>query len=151
MRETYGDLWKYLERKKFVILIPTNGYVKKDRTGVMGAGVAFQAMERFPELPKLLGKSIKCRGNVVSTLLYDPNLIMSFPVKHAWYEKADKKLIKQSVVQLMVLAKKYPERRFILPRPGCGNGKLKYEDIRPLLKVLPDNVFVITNEKATIS
>jgi len=151
MRETNGNMWSYLDRKKFVLFIPTNGFIKKDGTGVMGAGVAFQAAEQFPELPRLLGMSLQKRNNVVSLLLDKPNLIYSFPVKHAWYEKADKKLIKASVVQLLALARKHPERRFILPRPGCGNGKLKYEGIRPLLEVLPDNVFVITNEHNRIS
>lgn len=141
MKEITGDMWVYLERKKFFILVTTNGYVKKNGECVMGRGNALEAAEKFPELPLLLGKSIKQRGNVVSLLT---NQIMSFPVKNVWWEKADKKLIKQSVQQLETIAEKHPDWRFVLPRPGCGNGKVRYEDIRPLLKVLPDNVYVIT-------
>lgn len=143
MREVNGDMWKYLERRNFVLFIPTNGSRRKDGCGVMGRGVALQAAEMFPDLPKTLGNSIKGRGNCVSFLMDQPNHIYSFPVKHKWFEKADKKLIKQSVVQLLALAQKHPDKRYVLPRPGCGNGKLKYEDVRPLLKILPDNVMVI--------
>jgi len=141
MREVVGDMWVYEGRKNFFLLITTNGYVKKDGTGVMGRGCALEAAERYPDLPRYLGLSIKRRGNVVSLL--QPGLY-SFPVKHKWDEAADIKLIKQSVVKLKEMAEKHPERRYVLPRPGCGNGRLRYEDVRPLLKTLPDNVLVIT-------
>jgi len=31
-----------------------------------------------------------------------------------------------------------------LPRPGCGNGHRTWEEVKPLLDGLPDNVWVIT-------
>lgn len=143
MREVVGDMWNYLGRKGFVICITTNGYIKNDGTGVMGAGCARQAVDRFPELPYLLGKSIKTRGNVVSRLTND---IISFPVKHNWFDKASLTLIKQSVKELDKRARAKPQLKFILPRPGCGNGKRKWDSIKPLVESLPDNVFVITKE-----
>ena len=144
MKEIKGDLFCYVDRKGFDILITTNGFIKKDGTGVMGAGVARQAADLFPELPRLLGQSLKDRKNVVSRLL--PHLL-SFPVKHNWYEDADKKLIKQSVKQLYELAKRYPNKKFVLPRPGCGSGNLRWTSVRKLLVDLPDNVWVINNEE----
>jgi len=144
MREVTGEMWNYYGREGFKICITTNGFVKNDGTGVMGAGCAREAAERFPDLPYLLGQSLTLRGNVVSLLTPD---IISFPVKHNWYEKADLKLIKKSVDELKKRALARPKLKFILPRPGCGNGHLKYEKVKPLLIDLPDNVFVITKEK----
>lgn len=32
----------------------------------------------------------------------------------------------------------------VLPRPGCGNGRLTWEQVKPVIKFLPDNVWVIS-------
>lgn len=143
MKEVKGDMWSYLGRKKFVILVTTNGYIKKNGEGVMGAGCAAQAAEQFPDLPRLLGKSLKARGNVLSKLMPD---IWSFPVKHDWFDKADLKLIRKSVKALQAYAEKMVDVKFILPRPGCGNGQRKWSEVKKLVKDLPDNVFVISKE-----
>jgi hypothetical protein len=132
-----------LNRKGFVICITTNKYIKNDGTAVMGAGCSKEAADQFPDLPYLLGQSIKTRGNVVSSLRKD---ILSFPVKYNWFEKGNPSLIKKSVAELKKRAEERPKLKFILPRPGCGNGKLKYKQIRHLLECLPDNVFVICKD-----
>lgn len=143
MREIYGDLWAYEGRKGFKICVTTNGFVKKDGTGVCGAGVAQQASGRYPEFPRLLGQSLQTRGNVVSLILPQ---ILSFPVKHNWYEDADIPLIAKSAKELAERARKKPDIRFILPRPGCGNGHLPWLLVRKtLMKYLADldNVWII--------
>jgi len=146
MKEIKGDLFAYDGRKGFNILITTNGFIKNDGTAVMGRGNALQAKELHPELPTLLGKSLKVRKNNVSRLL--PHLL-SFPVKHNWFDKADRDLIKRSAKQLCELAISHPKEKFILPRPGCGNGQLKWRHVKLLLEKvkLPDNVWIITNEE----
>lgn len=141
MREVIGDMWKYEGRKNFVLFVTTNGSIKKNGEGVMGRGCALEASQKYPELPRLLGFSLKRRGNVVSLLM---PALYSFPVKHKWHETADLKLIKESTKRVMELAMKHPERRYILPRPGCDNGKLRWEDVKPIVKKLPDNVLVVS-------
>jgi len=143
MKEVYGDLWAYEDRKGFYILITTNGFIKNNGEGVMGAGVARQAAEKYPELPRLLGQSLIRRGNVVSRLT---DQIFSFPVKHEWFRDADLKLIKKSVAELNRRASGNPKRKYVLPRPGCGSGNLTWTKVRPLMEGLPDNVFVIERE-----
>lgn len=140
MKEVKGDIWSYDQRKGFIILITTNGFLKKDGTGVMGAGVAKQAAERYPELPRLLGESLKCRGNVVSLLL---GHIASFPVKRVWMEDADLKLIRKSTKRLKMIAELNPNKKFVTVKAGCGNGNLRWEKVKPIMEQLPDNVFVI--------
>lgn len=148
MIEVSGNLWTYLHEKPIIRCITTNGMVKRDGTCVMGRGCAKEAAKVYPELPKLLGSSIKIHGNVVRFFphLGSGDAIIVFPVKHRWMEPADLTLIRDSAETLNRLALKWNKNVFLLPRPGCGNGRLKWEDVKPLLEFLPDNVLVITKE-----
>jgi hypothetical protein len=140
MREVTGDIWVYDGRKDFILLVTTNGSIRKDGCGVMGRGVALEAAQRYPDLPRLLGFSLKCRGNVVS--LIQPGLY-AFPVKHKWREAADLTLIKESTKRLEKIAREHPNKRYVLPRPGCGNGNLDWDKVKKIVEILPDNVLVI--------
>ena len=139
MKEVKGDLWTYVPAESVVRCITTNGFVKKSGEAVMGAGCAKEAAKLFPELPDKLGWFIKQRGNNVHMLgefdtMTERMRLASFPVKHNWWEKADLALIEQSCQELLALAAMYPhDTVFVIPRPGCGNGKLRWEDVRPVL------------------
>jgi hypothetical protein len=141
MREILGDLWDY--GLPAIVLITTNGTVKKPSGEcVMGRGCALEAKMRFPGIARRLGQQIKDHGNRVHVL--EPGKIWSFPVKHNWWDTADLALIAQSAQELAAEAVTRDTVRFILPRPGCGNGKLGWWQVRPVPeKLLPDNVFVI--------
>lgn len=76
--------------------------------------------------------------------IFESLKLFTFPVKHVWYEEADPELIRISVGYLKLFALDRPNEVFLLPRPGCGNGKLQWSDVRPLLLDLPDNVQVVT-------
>jgi len=145
MKECRGDMFAYLGRMKFVLFITTNGFIKNDGTAVMGRGNAAQAVRIFRDdqeinLPDLLGRSLKIRGNVVSHLT---GQLYSFPVKEHWADIASIRLIKKSIERLKEIIKQDSNRCYILPRPGCGNGQLKWSKVKPLLEDLPDNVWVI--------
>lgn len=144
MKEVHGDVWSYLGRKGFIICVPTNESVKENGEAVMGKGVAKQAVVEFPELPRLLASSLKAKGNVVSRLT---DQLYSFPTKHNWYDHGDKKLIKESVQTLLKLATENPHIKYVLPRPGCGSGSMKWSTIQPIVSILPENVFVINKER----
>src|SRR5258708_33340540 len=101
MKEIKGELWDYHEDFHSVICITTNGFVKKNGEAVMGKGCAAEAKTRYPELPKILGTHIRENGNIP---LYLPvHLILTFPVKHNWWEEADLELIKDSVRSLFTI------------------------------------------------
>ena len=150
MKEITGNLWDYYGESLHTICITTNGTIKKNGEAVMGRGCALEANNKVPGLARQLGHSIDKGGNKVHWLRWDEGqnpILLSFPVKHNWWEKADLILIKRSAADLSYLASGEEARTFILPRPGCGNGKLNWKDVKPLIEFMPDNVHVISYAK----
>jgi hypothetical protein len=147
MREEFGDIWEMGKRPNSVVCITTNGYVNARGECVMGRGVALQAKKRYPGLAKELGDKIRVWGNHCHDLR--DGALLSFPTKHIWFRPSSLELIKQSAEELRMLARTEvgKDRTFYLPRPGCSNGGLRWEDVKPVLESvgLPDNVVVVTN------
>ena len=141
MKESFADLWEF----DGIIAITTNGFVKRDRTCVMGRGCARQAAVRFPQLPCKLASRISAEGNHV---FYFPEYrLLTFPVKHNWWEAADLGLIERSARELLKLVEVEKINEAIyLPRPGCGNGRLKWEDVKKFLSPIlnSDQFHIVT-------
>ena len=153
MREEFGDIWEMGQRPNSVVCITTNGYVNARGECVMGRGVALQAKKRYPGLAKLVGQAIRDRGNHVRrfNLTVDgptDTYIVVFPTKHVWFRPSDLELIRQSAEDLKVMANEKFVATFYLPRPGCQNGGLRWENVKPVLESvgLPDNVVVVTDD-----
>ncbi len=154
MKEVTGNLWTY---PADVRVITTNGTVKKNGECVMGRGCALEAKKKW-DIAGVLGNAIKEYGNVVVNLssLYNANRkwpesfqLYTFPVKHAWYQKADIELIKSSAEELVDLISDASgddqDLKVVLPRPGCGNGGLDWNEVKPILEPIFDDRFhVIT-------
>lgn len=60
--------------------------------------------------------------------------------KHNWYEKADPALIVKSAKKISAMPALL-NRVVVMPRPGCGNGSLKWTDVRDLLAPILDHRF----------
>lgn len=169
MIEEKRDLWSYVGDAT-IICITTNGIVKTNGEGVMGRGCAKEAADRFPRVPWLLGQSLVTRGNVPwklghiwnasgltpfwpsDVLGFDINQITNipgselwtFPVKWHWQHPADTRLIVQSAKLLVYeLDRLKREDLVVIPRPGCGNGKLSWEQVQPLLSPILDDRFIL--------
>ena len=141
MQETKGDLWA-LHRRGSWVAVPTNGIVKSNGEAVMGRGVALQARFLYRELPTQLGAYLKCYGNRV--FVFSGWRIMTFPTKDDWKEPAKLPLIVQSAEQLMAAIRARKIRRIYLPRPGCGNGQLTWEQVQPAIApILDDRVIIL--------
>jgi hypothetical protein len=110
----------------------------------MGRGCALEAKTRYPTLAKELGDKIKRNGNVVQSLITGDIEIIAFPVKHKWSDQANLKLIEKSAARLKEIAIDHHDLNFVLPRPGCGAGRLLWMEVKPIVETLPDNVMVIT-------
>lgn len=142
MKESKANLWDSQRGlKRCVRCITTNGTVKKNGYAVMGRGCAMEAAEKYPGLQKELGRLIAIHGNYPQWL---PFGLFSFPVKHEWFGDANLGLISSSAKVLALVARSFPRLTFLLPRPGCGNGRLGWKQVKPLLKYLPDNVVVVS-------
>jgi|HubBroStandDraft_1064217.scaffolds.fasta_scaffold19852_7 hypothetical protein len=142
MKELQDELWKWYGKPLTIVLVTTNGMVTAGGRCVMGRGCAAEAKARFPGIDLDLGRKITAGGNVMHPL--EAGLIWSFPVKHHWREEADMKLIVRSAHQLAQMAGQRPAWMFVLPRPGCGNGRLDWSDVKPWIAFLPDNVTVVS-------
>ncbi len=151
MNEVNGNLW---DSNADIIVITTNGAVRKDGAAIMGRGVALQAKNRYTGIEYILGKLIRENGNHVNFVIGGLPKIVSFPVKHHWRERADLKLINQSVLELVLLTNRLnlhlkPSFTYTvaLPRPGCGNGRLRWEDVKSIIRPILDNRFTVYNNE----
>lgn len=134
------DIWKYW-MNDCVIVIPTNGFVKKDGSLVMGRGLALQAKNYIHNIEYILGNLVKEFGNTVYYI--KEAHIFSFPVKHNWWEKADLELIEKSCNRLSTSIENIITP-IIMPKIGCGNGKLNWKDVEPIIKkYLKDKVVIV--------
>ena len=147
MKEVNGDLW---DSNTDIIIITTNGATRKDGAAIMGRGVALQAKSRYPGIELTFGGLIKENGNHVNLIVGSNPKIVSFPVKHHWRERADLKLINQSAIELISIIDRlsltYGSITVALPRPGCGNGKLRWEDVRSIIRTVLDDRFTVYNK-----
>ena len=142
MVEIQGNLWDFYGRPNTIVLITTNGSIRKDGCAVMGRGCAAQAAKKFPGIQAELGALLSKFGNDIHTFSY--NGIWTFPVKHTWDDAASLPLIRKSTMQLAAIAITNPDIRYILPRPGCGYGHRLWIEVEPIVRILPDNVLVIS-------
>lgn len=145
MREQYGNLWQMQADAR---CITTNGTVKKNGAVVMGRGVALQARDEYPGIDLRVGKVVRRGppGMLQVDVVWDDPVIICFPVKYNWWEHASLPLIRESAQRLVELADMHREwGTILLPRPGCGNGQLRWEQVRPEIEGLLDDRFVIVD------
>lgn len=146
MREVKGDLWDY-HAAGYWIGIATNGVVNSKGEAVMGRGIAEQAALKFPSIKKRLGDAIKINGNTL--LIFRSLRLYTFPVKHDWREDANLDLIAASCYQLLGFLNNQESRGLggteaAISRPGCGNGRLDWEVVRPIIEpILGDRVLIV--------
>ncbi len=141
-----GDIWS-IKKDTDLILVTTNGTVKKNGELVMGRGFAQEVKNQIPWVPKEAGRIIKFSpleyGCVVLNQFPGFPRIGLFQVKYNWWEKADLTLIDYSCKSLIAFLDSHPRfERVDLIYPGIGNGKLSKDQVAPIIDQLPDSVFV---------
>ena len=147
-----GNMWNVFGKTE-LFLITTNPIIRKDGAVVMGRGIAKEVKERFPRFPYLMAEQLSRAHPEIDADMhccsplatFDEQLMGYFMVKRHWREPALKEIIANSVEHLLLLPLRYgfnSSARIDLNFPGIGYGKLKREDVLPLLEELPDNVHV---------
>lgn len=156
MKETIGNLW---ELPCDLRVITTNPIVNRRGAAVMGRGCAREATERIGGIEYHFAALLQAHGNRVMRLAEQGSdgswalgrfskdrsgtVLCSFPVKRHWKEEAVPELIERSARQLVALAHTFRYETVILPRPGVGNGRLRWEDVRPILDGILDHRFTV--------
>lgn len=154
MHETTGNLWDYV-RAGSVIAITTNGQVRNGKN-VMGRGCAKEAKDRFPGIDARIGNLINTWNNRSFRLnmhhaYWGSWVLVTFPTKHHWREMSDPKLIIDSAEQIVEMADKWKWPTLYMPRPGCGNGGLLWEDVKDMLDQIFDDRFIAVSPYVPIS
>lgn len=100
-------------------------------------------------LQKELGSRIKEYGNFV--FVFAKFRIITFPVKKEWWFKnADTGLIEKSCLELKEIFRYNLSgipTPIYLPRVGCGNGRLDWKDVKPVLEKHLDSRFVVCDRR----
>lgn len=141
MKELRGNIF---DLTADAICITTNGIIKKNQEAVMGAGIALSAKNKYPNLPLSLAVKLRAGGNHVYHIPQKDGVnIVTFPTKNHWRDDSDTALIKQSCKELVELTNKKGWTNVLLPRPGCSNGKLEWEDVKLIIEPLLDDRFTV--------
>lgn len=105
--------------------------------GVMGAGIALEFRERFPEMYKDYRARCK-RGEVTIGVPYvwnaeGPPYVLNFPTKDDWREKSRVRPIVNGLTSLHARYREWGIESLAVPALGCGLGGLPWETVEPIL------------------
>lgn len=135
-----ADMWDLHSQGNWVV-VPTNCMITKG-SAVMGGGIALDAAEKFPNLPKEYAESL-----LISQIefYYDNDIrVILLPTKVDWRNPSSLSLIELGVLHLTRLVKTKPSWfascKIVVPAIGCGLGGLDWEtQVKPVLKPLYDD------------
>lgn len=106
--------------------------------GVMGAGVALQAKGRWPSMFADYRRACQ-RGEVrpgrlhVWTSVTGDVTVINFPTKTDWRRDSEYEYIESGLAALRAYIESRPGIRIAIPPLGCGNGKLEWARVRPMI------------------
>lgn len=151
---TNKSIFEIPTRSFEAVCVTTNGIVKNNGDAVMGAGIAKECANLFPDIPRKLGNALTAGGNRV----YDLGLVFrhnrefrlySFPTKSHWKEDSDINLIRKSCVELSMECSRSGIMKCYLPKPGCNNGHLDWESVvKPVISEILDDRFVVIDRES---
>jgi O-acetyl-ADP-ribose deacetylase (regulator of RNase III) len=110
--------------------------------GVMGRGLALQFKRAFPDVFKAYAAA--CRAGdiapgrmhlVVREAASGPRLVINFPTKRHWRDKARLSDIESGLHSLVTEVRARKVRTVAVPALGCGLGGLEWGDVRPRIEL----------------
>ncbi len=135
----YGDVIKLFNNGGYdALCVTTNAISKRNGDLVMGAGVAKAVAKAYPEVPTILGSHVRKNGNVPYAIKVIGGYVISFPTKNDWRDDSDLDLIVDSMKALIAIMDERNLKSVLLPRPGCANGGLNWDDVYEAIKPYTD-------------
>ncbi len=133
MIEKTCDLW--IEPAEYRCILTSAAVVNGE--AVLESRSALTAAARFAGLATDLGRMLTARGNHVHVIR--PGLC-SFPIKQYQWSGPNVQIITRSARELCELV---GAAKTLLPRPGCADGELEWEQVQQALAFLPDNIVIV--------
>ena len=153
MLEEKGNLWKK-HADGNCIIIPTNGCVNSSGHAIMGRGLAKECKDKYVMIPQLYGEHLK--SYIKHNLLAPPYILLEYKIilfqtKTDWKQDSKLDVIELSADTLCKQVKSLRTQSIIsssiyLPHLGCGEGNLKWDDVRDVLKILDDTFIALEME-----
>lgn len=113
--------------------------------GVMGKGIALEFKIRYPHM--YLDYVRQCReglftpGQVRTWHSGTDNIwIYNMATKKHWKNPSKFEWVKEGLVDLACNLEFLAIKSIVMPRPGCGNGGLDWEQVRPLVVAFSNRV-----------
>lgn len=126
LNECKCNIWSLLGTHK--IVVTTN------LLGVMGAGLARQAKQRYDGIELYYRWWLRVygsKGKFICESEFYPDVVL-FPTKTDWRLNSNLMLIERGLSELSQCT----NGPYAIPELGCGLGKLKWEQVKPLYEVL---------------
>lgn len=106
--------------------------------GAMGAGIAKDCREFYPELYEKYRKFCKEGlfkiGTLYTQKMSDGKIIMLLPTKEDWKQPSKMEYVEAALINLRDTYEKRGIYEIAMPMPGCGNGRLKHWEVLPLIE-----------------
>lgn len=128
-----GDMFNSTDNG--ILFIPVNC------KGSMGAGLALDAAERYPEIEAVYKKA--CRdgsldiGKPLLTSTRDGRIILLFPTKNDWKNGSKIEYIESGLAYFKNAVNQHPSLKDIplhIPKLGCGLGGLDWNEVNPIIE-----------------
>lgn len=129
--------------EKHVYLFTANHTIKSNGELVMGAGAAKAVKNRYHHSPAAFGALVKGTPQAPVHVYKEGNgLLASFQTKEHWSKPSTLELVTASTKRLYAFAELAPDWVFHMNYPAIGYGGLSFEEVNPILEILPDNVIL---------
>lgn len=109
--------------------------------GVMGKGLALQIKQKYPDCLKDYEEACRDKrlkpGSVLITYLVKEKInIVQFPTKVHWRDPSKYEYIEEGLKSFTIFLKNHNIQNvtIAIPKLGCGNGKLEWEQVLTLIK-----------------
>ena len=106
--------------------------------GVMGVGVAKKFKQKYPEMFMDYVKKCTAKEVTIGKLYLYPissdRLIINFPTKYHWRYRSRIKYIEAGLKDFINHYKDWKITSIAFPQLGCGNGGLKWSEVKPLME-----------------